>query len=65
MQTFEITDELAADLTKRRGFVHPYESFDPARTALLVVDMQNYFVSEGERTGCGPARDITPNINRI
>jgi len=29
------------------------------------VDMQNYFVSEEERTGCGPAREIVPNINRL
>ena len=65
MQTFEITREITDAITKRRGHVHPHEQFDPAKTALLVVDMQNYFVSEDEPTGCGPAQEITPNINRL
>ena len=65
MQTFDVTKELSEAIIRRRGHLHAYESFDPATTALLVVDMQNYFVSEKERTGCGPAREIVPNINRL
>ncbi|MFP6736786.1 MAG: isochorismatase family cysteine hydrolase [Rhodospirillales bacterium] len=65
MQTFEVTREMADAIIRRRGHLHPHAEFDPAATALLVVDMQNYFVSEDERTGCGPAREITPNINRL
>lgn len=65
MQTFEITREMADAIIRRRGHLHPYAEFDPATTALLVVDMQNYFVSADERTGCAEAREITPNINRL
>ena len=65
MQTFDVAKELSEAIIRRRGHLHAYGSFDPATTALLVVDMQNYFVSEEERTGCGPAREIVPNINRL
>ena len=65
MQTFEVTRDMADAIVRRRGHLHPYDKFDPATTALLVVDMQNYFVSEDERTGCAPARKISPNINRL
>ncbi len=36
-----------------------------ARTALLVVDMQNYFVAEGRPTAVAQARAIVPTINRL
>ena len=36
-----------------------------ARTALLVVDMQNYFVAEGRPTAVAQARTIVPTINRL
>ena len=36
-----------------------------ARTALLVVDMQNYFVAEGRPTSVAAARAIVPTINRL
>jgi ureidoacrylate peracid hydrolase len=65
MQTFEVTKDMADTIIRRRGHLHPYDKFDPAAAALLVVDMQNYFVSEDERTGCAPAREISPNINRL
>jgi ureidoacrylate peracid hydrolase len=42
-----------------------YETLVPARTALVVVDMQNYFCAEG-MPSCAPvAREIVPNINRL
>lgn len=36
-----------------------------ARSALLVVDMQNYFVAEGRPTAVAQARAIVPTINRL
>ena len=50
--------EMADAIIRRRGHLHPYAEFDPAATLLLVVDMQNNFVSEDERTGYGPARNL-------
>ncbi|MDA0238653.1 MAG: cysteine hydrolase [Proteobacteria bacterium] len=62
---FVIPQELAEQLVARRGKLHPYEEFTPSRTALLVVDMQNYFVQTGEAAFCPAAAGIVPNINRL
>lgn len=52
-------------VVQRQGRRHAYEALDPAKTALLVVDMQNYFMKDGQ-LGCAPiARDIVPNVNRL
>ena len=53
-------------VVSRRGTEHPFDRLDPARTALVVVDMQNGFMDE--RVGhavCPAARDIVPAINRL
>jgi ureidoacrylate peracid hydrolase len=65
MQEFTIPRGMAKNITKRRGRIHSYEAYDSARTAFLVVDMQNYFVEEGEQGYCAAARNIVPNINRL
>jgi len=44
----------------KRGRLTVYERFDPARTALLVIDMQNFYV--GEIPG---VLAIIPNINLL
>ena len=49
----------------RNGRLNAYESLTPRKTALVVVDMQNYFCADG-MPACAPvARDIVPNINRL
>lgn len=49
----------------RGGRLNAYETLDPAKTALLVVDMQDYFCAEG-MPSCAPvARAIVPNVNRL
>lgn len=50
---------------RRRGDIHPFAEFDPARTALLVVDMQNGFIDPALSTSVPVAREIVPNINRL
>lgn len=65
MQTFTITSDLEAQLIARRGKLHPFDTLDPVKTAFVVVDMQNYFLADGEPACCPPARDIVPNINRL
>lgn len=65
MQTFTITKEYADELIRRRGRVHPYERLDPTKTALVVVDMQNYFMEDGQPSCAPAARDIVPNVNRL
>jgi ureidoacrylate peracid hydrolase len=49
-----------------RGKEHCFEEFDPIRTALLVVDMQNAFMMPGVAHAlCAPAQEIVPNVNRL
>ena len=47
------------------GKLHPFDTIDPRRTALLVIDMQNYFVKPGHQAETPLAREIVPNINRL
>src|SRR5690348_260055 len=44
----------------KRGRLAVFDRFDPKRTALLVVDMQNFYVGE-----IASVIGIIPNINRI
>src|SRR2546422_9786769 len=49
----------------RDGRLNAYDTLDARKTALVVVDMQNYFVADG-MPGCAPeARTIVPNVNRL
>ena len=49
----------------RDGRLNAYDALDARKTALVVVDMQNYFVADG-MPACAPeARTIVPNINRL
>jgi len=49
----------------RRGRLNPFDGLDPARTALVVVDLQNGFMAPGQPAEIAPARDIVPNVNRL
>lgn len=48
-----------------RGRLHPVERLDPRRTALIVIDMQNFFVEPGQMLEVPAARGIVANINRL
>jgi len=49
----------------RDGRLNAYENLDASKTALVVVDMQNYFVADGMPSCAPQARTIVPNINRL
>jgi len=49
----------------RRGRLHIFERLDPARTALVVIDMQSAFVAPGAPAEVPAARGIVANINRL
>ncbi|HEX2114115.1 MAG TPA: isochorismatase family protein, partial [Alphaproteobacteria bacterium] len=49
----------------RRGRLHLFDSFQPRRTALLVIDMQATFVARGAPAEVPAARDIVPAINSL
>jgi len=50
---------------ERRGRLNPFDGLDPARTALIVVDLQNGFMAPGQPAEIAPAREIVPNVNRL
>lgn len=50
---------------KRGGRVNAYASLTPSRTALVVVDMQDYFVKEGMPSYIAGGQEIAANINRL
>ncbi len=50
----------------RRGTEHPFWDLRPARTALVVVDLQNSFMDEHVgHAVCPAARDVVPAVNRL
>jgi ureidoacrylate peracid hydrolase len=61
----EILPAIAERALARRGGVRVFDSLDPARTAHVVVDLQNGFMAAGEVCEIGNAREIVPNVNRI
>lgn len=65
MHTIAIGQHALDRAMARRGRISVYETLNPAKTALIVVDMQNTFVKEGFAAEIPVARDIVPNINRL
>ena len=49
----------------RRGRLHWFNTLDPARTALLVIDMQNTFCQPGAPAEVVQSRAIVEPINRL
>ena len=61
-----IPDGIVRRVIERRGSEHCFAELDPARTALVVIDLQHAFMNEA--VGFAPvpaARDIVPAVNRL
>ena len=65
MHHFEMPREYIDRMVERQGRPHTCESFDGPGTALVVVDMQIYFMEEGQLGAAPIAREIVPNVNRL
>ncbi len=66
MHQIRITPEiLAAVRVQRGGSEHMFGTIDLARTAHVVVDLQNGFMEEGAPVEVPVAREIVPNVNAI
>lgn len=50
---------------RRGGRLHVHDTLDPARTALVVVDMQTAFLKPGLPSEVPMAREVVPSINRL
>jgi len=61
-----ISQSVIDRVVARRGREHIFDDLNPAKTALVVVDMQNGFmVPELGHAPCAMAHEIVPNINRL
>jgi ureidoacrylate peracid hydrolase len=66
MHTIALDPGLIGRLTRERGGkLHIFEDIDPARTAHLVIDLQNGFMAPGAPVEVPLAREIIPNVNAI
>lgn len=50
---------------ERGSALNRFDTIDPARAALVVIDMQNVFLAPGEVFGNPNALDIIPAVNRL
>ena len=65
MHPFAMPQEIVARVTARTGRPHPFDVLIGARTALLVIDMQNYFVKPGYPGEAPTARTIVPGVKQL
>ena len=59
MHRVNIPPDVVERVIRHRGREHVYDNFDPAKTALLVVDMQNAFMMPAWRMCCAPRQSIS------
>ncbi len=57
---YVMPDYVISRVLTKRGRLRVFESFKADETALVVIDMQKFYVSDVQ-----PAIDIIPNINRL
>jgi ureidoacrylate peracid hydrolase len=66
MHKITIPQSVIDDVVRSRGREHVFETLDPAKTALVVIDMQNGFMMKGVAHAlCEQAIEIVPNVNRL
>jgi ureidoacrylate peracid hydrolase len=65
MHKSQIYPEVMQRVVERRGKPHLYEVLDAPRTALLVIDMQNNWVMDGQPGYAPGIPEIVPNINTL
>jgi nicotinamidase-related amidase len=65
MHIFSISADVAARVEARSGKRHPFDSLDARRTALVVIDLQNYFMKPGSQGETPNARAIVPTVNNL
>lgn len=65
MHSVTVRKEIVERVLARRGRYHLFDSLDPARTALAVIDMQGTFCAPGGPAEVATARGIVAPINRL
>ncbi len=65
MHKVSVRQHIIDRVLARRGRYHWFDSLDPQRTALVVIDMQGTFCQPGGPAEVASARDIVPAINAL
>src|SRR5262249_4466860 len=66
MHAVSFPQSIVDRVVAKRGRAYAFEGMEPAKTALVVVDMQNAFMLPGVAHAlCPMAERIVPNINRL
>jgi ureidoacrylate peracid hydrolase len=65
MHRYVMPQSVKNRVLRRQGKLLSHDTIDAARTALIVIDMQNYFVTKGFPAEIASARGIVPNINKM
>jgi ureidoacrylate peracid hydrolase len=65
MHKIDLSPEVMDRVKAWRGHTHMFEHLDPARTAHLIVDLQNGFMEPGATVEIPEAREIVANVNQI
>lgn len=62
---FALPGEYVERAIKREGREHSVEELQADRTALVVVDMQRYFMEPPFAGACPVAQEVVPNVNTL
>lgn len=65
MHEVTVRQEIADRVVRRRGRYHLFDRLDPARTALVVIDMQGTFCAPGGPAEVASSRGIVAPINTL
>ncbi len=65
MHPYRLPAAAKSSVAGKLGSSHSLSALSPKQTALLVVDMQNYFMAPGQQLETPVAREIVPNVNRL
>jgi len=65
MHRYVVPEWVKQRVLRRQGKLFANETIAASRSALVVVDMQNYFCAEGFPAEVPLARTVVPNINRL
>jgi ureidoacrylate peracid hydrolase len=60
-----VSEHLRAQAALRRAAAPAPRPLDASRTALLVIDLQDFFMAPGMPMEVPAARDVVPNVNRL
>ena len=65
MQPKTVSEPIRQRIMQRRGRMRVFTDLDPAKMALVIVDMQNVFCQPGGALEIAPSRDTADNINQL